>query len=293
MQGKFLHYVSLCLLMVCLLLGQMQMASAQDKWYWLGSDNNYSKFFDPYSVVATESAQTSHGAVPMVIDVWTKTNYSYTGAQETLAAYGLNFNPAQLAYSTALMRVRPQVRTLQYLQENFYDPQGKIIWSNTTARAPKEINSQQFDEAFYTATVDQAFHQLRETERAKASDRWLTIADITAPDGVNTHTTADTSTMRMRGNNLVFWEWQEVKNQNGQVTEIRFMKMAMNLPQSTQKIVTGRYWSPSTGWKSMDDNLDGEYHMIPADSDAYKAVVALRDYVSSHEDWVNRYRTDN
>lgn len=292
MRCKMFHYFALCLLVSGLLLGSISMASAQDNWYWLSSDNSYSKFFDPHSVVTVETAQTSHGTVPTMVDVWTKTNYSYTGAQETLSAYGLNFNPAQLSFSTALMRMSPQLRTVQYMQENFYDPQGKIIWSNTNPGKVKEINSQQFDEAFYTATMDQAFHQLKETERAKASDRWLTIGDVTAPDGVNTHTTADTSTMRMRGNNLVFWEWQEVKNANGQVTEIRFMKMSMNLPQSTQKIVTGRYWSPSSGWQSMDSNLDGEYHMIPSDSKEYQEVETLRQYVTAHEEWVNRYRVD-
>ena len=300
MKKRIIHCLGLGVLALCLLVGQLSTAaaaaSAQPEatgWYWLSSDDNYSKYFDPESVVVTNSVSTAHGQVPTEIQVWTKTAYSYSGAKETLAAYGLakSFpDPAKLSYSMAQLLIRPQYRTVQYMAENFYDAQGDVIWSKADSEPKeKEINSQQFDESFYTAAVDQAFHQNDETERAKSADRWTTIFDVTTPEGARTHTTADTSTMRMRGDNLIFWEWQETKDSNGKVVEIKFLKMAINLPQATEKVVSGKYWTAQSGWQSLDDSLDGQYRMVNRNSNEYKTITALRQYVEANYKWVHRY----
>ena len=60
-----------------------QQAESQQQWYWLASDDNYSKYFDPESVVVTRTVETAHGKVPTEIQVWTKTTYSYGGAKDT------------------------------------------------------------------------------------------------------------------------------------------------------------------------------------------------------------------
>lgn len=295
MKKQIIHWLGLGVLMFWLLAGQTVLAAAaqQPGWYWLSSDDNYSKYFDPESVVVTNSVLTAHGPVPTEIQVWTKTAYSYSGAQETLNAYGLanKFNdPGKLSYSTAQLLIKPQYRTVQYQEEHFYDAQGTVIWSKADpAPKEKEINSQQFDEAFYTAAVDQAFHQSTETERAKAENRWTTIFEVTTPEGARTHTTADTTTMRMRGDNLIFWEWQETKDANGKVVEIKFLKMAVNLPQATEKVVSGKYWTAQSGWQSLDDSLDGQYRMVSKTSNEYKTITALREYVDRNAAWVNRY----
>src|SRR5574344_152348 len=111
MDKRIIHCLGLGVLALCLLVGQLSTAaaaaSAQPEatgWYWLSSDDNYSKYFDPESVVVTNSVSTAHGQVPTEIQVWTKTAYSYSGAKETLAAYGLakSFpDPAKLSYSMA------------------------------------------------------------------------------------------------------------------------------------------------------------------------------------------------
>lgn len=273
-----------------------ESAAPDDQWYWLSSDDNYSKFFDPESVVVTRTVEATQGKVPTEIQVWTKTAYSYGGAKETLNAYGLSKifpDPSQLAYSMAQLTIKPQYRTVQYSLENFYDAQGRVIWSKDDPNAKeKEVNSQQFDEAFYTAAVDQAFHQTAEEDHAKAKDRWGTIFDYTTTDGVRTHITADTSTMRMRGDNLIFWEWQETKDADGKVVEIKFQKMAVNLPQATEKVISGRYWTPQTGWQSLDESLDGQYRMIRKGSSEYRTIVTLREYVKENHDWVYRYSLD-
>ena len=282
----------LFLLMVLPLLGGMP-DRAEAGWYWLSSDDHYSKYFDPESVVVTNQVDTARGLVPTEIQVWTKTAYSYGGAQETLQNYGLNrkiTNPASLAYSTAQLLIRPQYRTVRYLQESFYDSAGNVIWSRSDGtEREKEITSQQFDEAFYDAAVDQAFHQSAETERAAAKDRWTTIYDEASADGVRVHITADTTTMRMRGDNLVYWAWKETKDANGKVVEIQFLKMAVNLPQATAKIISGKSWTAQTGWQSMDESLDGQYRMISKTSSEYKMIRALRSYVQANSKWVNRY----
>ena len=266
---------------------------AEPSWYWLGSDDKYSKYFDPASVVITASVATDRGKVPTEIKVWTKTTYSYGGAQETLEAYGLNSkfpDPNQLAYSTAQLVIKPQYRTIQYAAEHFYNKNGEIIWSKADPKAvEKEINSQQFDEDFYAAAVDQAFHQNVEKERVTAKNRWLTVFDVTTTDGVRTHIKADTSTMRMHGENLVFWQWQETKDHSGQVREIKFLKMAVNLPQATEKAIAGKYWTPAEGWKSLEAAIDGQYRMVTPNSPEYKYIVELRHYVENNYAWVHRY----
>ncbi len=266
---------------------------AESEWYWLASDDKYSKFFDPSSVVITRRVETDRGKVPTEIKVWTKTSYSYGGAQETLAAYELDkkfTDPNQLAFSTAQLVIKPQYRTVQYVTEHFYNAAGEVIWSKADPQAKeKEINSQQFDEAFYAAAVDQAFHQNVEKERINAKDRWVTVFDATMPDGMHTHTIVDSSTMRMRGDNLIFWQWQEVKDSTGQVKEVKFLKMAVNLPQATEKAVSGKYWSPAAGWKSLAEAIDGQYRMVPPESPEYQYIVTLRNYVEKHHAWVHRY----
>ena len=103
---------------------------AKEQWYWLASDDNYSKYFDPESVVVTRTVETARGKIPTEVQVWTKTAYSYGGAQETLAAYGLSEkfpDPSQLSFSTAQLVIKPQYRTVQCVAEHFYDANGNVI----------------------------------------------------------------------------------------------------------------------------------------------------------------------
>jgi len=265
----------------------------EQQWYWLASDDKYSKYFDPESVVVTRTVETAHGKVPTEIQVWTKTTYSYGGAKDTLAAYGLSDkfpDASKLNFSTAQLVIRPQFRTVQCVAEHFYDASGAVIWSEANAAAKeKEVNSQNFNEDFYAAAVDQAFHQNREMERVNAKNRWLTVFDSTSPDGVYTHTKVDTSTVRMQGSNLVFWQWQEIKDSAGQVMEIKFLKMAVNLPQATEKAIAGQYWTPNGGWQSLEAAIDGQYRMVSRNSEEYRYILELRNYVENHSAWVHRY----
>lgn len=292
MQKNILHLLSVLALALVLVAGGTGEAAAG--WTWLSSDANYSKYIDAESVVVTRAVQTAHGKVPTEIEVWTKTGYSYAGAQETIDSYELakKLDPSELNYSEARLLIKPQNRTVQYLEEHFYDANGKVVWSKATPGKVHEVNSQQFDEAFYTAAIDQAMGTTDETARAKAADRWLTIYDVTTSAGIRTHMTADTSTMRMKDNNLIFWEWQETKDANGKVVEIKFLKVAVNLPEATEKVITGQYWSAITGWRSMDESLDGNYRMISKTSSEYQAIVELRKCADSHSLWIHRYSID-
>ena len=270
---------SLLLLLVCFLFMPLGIVRAEG-WYWLSSDSKYSKYFEPSSVHVTHSAETSHGSVATEITAWTKTTYSYEGAKETLDNYGLSGlipDPAQLSYSLAEVAINPQNRTIQYTKEDFYNPQGAVIWSKVDGRV-KEITSQQFDEAFYDAIVDSVFG-VGEVDRASAKDRWLT----------QTHVTADTTTMRMKGDNLLFWQWSEHKDADGNVTKITFMKRTVNLPQGTERLIRAETWTPSQGWQDVESGLDGAYHMIAADSPAYQGLLQLRAYAKANAIWVHRY----
>lgn len=284
------------LLMFVLCLCATSFALADDAggtdWYWLSSDEKYSNFFDPASVVATASVETARGRVPTEIEAYIKTGYSYGGAQETIAAYGIGGvipDPAQLAFSVALLKVNPQNRTVQYMKEDFYDASGRVLWSHTDGRE-KEINSQSFDEQYYDAIVDHVFHQ-HELERRVAQDRWqdLWTSEV---DGLTTTAIADTTTMRRKGDNLIYWEWDTVKNVAGDTLEIKFLKKAVNLPQGTERIVAARYWSGQTGWKDMEDDMGGAYRLIKSGMPQADGLTVLRLYAKDHAAWVDRYRID-
>ena len=283
-----------CILAVvlCLTVCQHSVADAAEHWYWLGSDAKYGKFFDPVSVVVTKKVKTERGFVATEIEAWTKTTYSYAGAAETIENYKIKDslpNPGKLAYSLAQVRINPQNRTVQYVRENFYDADGKVIWSKAEDRE-KEVNSQGFDDEFYAAIVDEVFRQ-GEMARRMAEDRWITLWQA-EQGGVTTHVTADTTTMRLRGDNLILWEWEEQKDAAGGVLEIKFMKKSVNLPNGTERFVSGKYWSPKTGWRVLEDDMDGVYRPIAETSPEHKGLVRLRAFAKGYSTWVNRYRID-
>lgn len=266
-----------------------QAAPEETGWYWLSSNDKYSNYFDPSSIVATGSVETAHGRVATEIEAYIKTSYSYGGAQETIQNYGIQNvipNPAQFAYSVALLKVNPQNRTVQYAKEDFYDPQGKVVWSHADDKE-KEVNSQSFDEQFYTVIVDNVFHE-GETERAKAKDRWLTLY-TSEVDGLTTTAQADTTTMRKKGDNLLFWEWDTLKDAAGNTLEVKFLKKAVNLPQGTERVIRAQYWSGQTGWQDLEDDLGGAYRMISSSTLQAQGLTALRTYAQTHVKWVNRY----
>lgn len=288
--------LTVALLMFVLCLCATSFALADDAggtdWYWLSSDEKYSNFFDPASVVATASVETARGRVPTEIEAYIKTGYSYGGAQETIAAYGIGAvipDPAQLAFSVALLKVNPQNRMVQYMKEDLYDASGRVLWSHTDGRE-KEINSQSFDEQYYDAIVDHVFHQ-HELERRVAQDRWqdLWTSEV---DGLTTTAIADTTTMRRKGDNLIYWEWDTVKNVAGDTLEIKFLKKAVNLPQGTERIVAAHYWSGQTGWKDMEDDMGGAYRLIKSGMPQADGLTVLRLYAKDHAAWVDRYRID-
>ena len=265
--------------------------SKNDNWYWLSADDKYSKFFDPKSVKVVKKAKTEDGKeVPTEIEAWTKTEYSPEGAESTINEYKISNalpDSSVLKYSLALLKINPQNRTVQYAREDFYNAEGTVIWSTSDGRV-KEINSKAFDEDFYAAIVDEVFRH-GEVDRKNAKDRWIDLWTYTDDKGNTTKVIADTTTMQLKGTNLVVWEWQEKKNSAGQVIEIRFMKKAVNLPQGTERITAGSMWTATDKWTDLDDEYDGAYRSIKDDDPAYKGLVRLRAFAKGYSTWVTRY----
>lgn len=266
--------------------------SKDSEWYWLASNNKYSKYFAPISVrVLKQTSNEAGKEIPTEIEAWTKTTYTNIGAAETIKNYGIsNILPDSkvLSYSLALLKINPQTRTVQYSREDFYNAQNKVLWSKTDGRI-KEINSQAFDEDFYAAIIDEVFRQ-GEVERKKAADRWIELWTFTDPDGVTTTVTADTTTFQLKGTNLIFWEWQETKGANKKVSEIRFMKKSINLNQGTERMVSGEIWTASNKrWKALEDDYGGKYRMIKNNDPDYKGLIRLRAFAKGYSTWVKRY----
>ncbi len=293
---RSLRLAWLTMLLCLLAAGAVQAAEtsqAAENWTWIASDQKYGKFYAPAHV----KTEASINGVATRISAWTKTVYSFGGAQETIANYGIEASipdPRQLAYSLALVEVHPQTREIEYIQENFYSPDHKVIWSKVyeTPRTVKEINSQAFDEDFYVVIVDTVFHH-GEHDRQQAQDRWISLWQSTLPDGSTVNSMADTTTMRLTADNLVFWEWLETKDKAGNVVEVKFMKKALNAAQGTEKIIRGTVWTTAAGWQDMGPSLDGRYTAIPAGSAAEKGLVRLRAFIKGYQFWLNRYRTDS
>ena len=262
------------------------------EWFWLASNNKYSKYFAPNSVRIVKQAITESGKeIPTEIEAWTKTTYTVDGAKETIKNYEItNILPDAkiLSYSLALLKINPQTRTVQYSREDFYNAQNKVLWSKTEGRV-KEINSQAFDEDFYAAIVDEVFKQ-GEMERKKSADRWIELWTFTSSDGVTTTVTADTTTFQLKGTNLILWEWQETKGADKKVMEIKFMKKAINLNQGTERMVSGEIWTiTNKRWKTFEDDYGGAYRMIKNDEPDYKGLVRLRAFAKGYSTWVKRY----
>lgn len=286
---KFLFLLMLLCACVFTVNGTALAAPGDDiGWYWISSDDKYTKSYAPVEV-KVEKYSDNH--VPCLIKAITKTGYSFGGAKETLENYGLkDIQPTRLSYSIATVLVNPQQRTMAYVDEVFYDSAGQELWSKSSQNLKyKEINSQEFDEDFYVYIVDTVFG-MGEVERSKADDRWLMLWQKTDKDGGTVHSMADTTTMRFHDDdNLIYWEWQEVKNPQGAVTEIRFQKKAVNLPQETEKIVRYMHWG-SQGWHDLtESDTDGNYHAITKNSEGYEALTRLRVYEGDYEPWVTRY----
>lgn len=261
-------------------------------WYWLASNSKYSKFFAPDSVRVLKQATTDDGKeIPTEIEAWTKTTYTEDSARETIKKYEITNilpNPKILSYSLGLLRINPQTRTVQYAREDFYNAQNKVIYSKIDGRI-KEINSQSFDEDFYAAIVDEIFKQ-GEIDRKNAEDRWIELWSFTSPDGVKTTVTADTTTMQLKGSNLIVWEWQETRGADKKVLEIRFMKKSVNLSQGTERTVSGDVWTlANKRWNVLEDDYGGAYRMIRNDEPDYKGLVRLRAYAKGYSKWVKRY----
>jgi hypothetical protein len=269
---------------------------AATEWFWLDSNDKYSKYFDADSVTINKKVVTKDGReIAIEIEAWTKTTYSYEGAAETIKNYGISNilpDPHALAYSLALLRVNPQNRTLQYIREDFYNAKDQVVWSKEEGRV-KEITSRTFDEEFYCAIVDEVFQMgERDRKRAPAEERWIELWTYTDEDGSTTTLSADTTTMRLKGSNLILWEWQVTKNSAGKTSEIRFMKKSVNLTQGTEVIKDGQTWTPNNSWQELKDDYDGAYRMIKTDEPDYKGLVRLRAYVKNNQSWVNRYSLD-
>lgn len=260
-------------------------------WSWISSDEKYGKFFSPANV---KIVAQSNG-VATRISAWLKTVFSPAGARETIENYEMAAqipDPSQLAYTLSLVEISPQERTIEYVQENFYDRAGNSIWQKIyEPRTVKEINSQAFDEDFYVVVTDHVFRH-GEVARQKAEDRWISLWSATMPDKSRTEVIADTTTMRLRGDNIIYWEWSETKDGSGNIVEVKFTKKTVNLSQGTQKTLSCRSWDAEGGWTDVTDGLDDTYQEIKKGTQAEKGLVRLRAFSKGYTYWLNRYRTD-
>lgn len=284
------------LVMAALFVGVLPYCQAvasevPDNWYWLASDAKYGKYFVPDKVTVVKSLNVAglENAVPTVIHAWVKTSFTYEGARETIASYGLTDilpDPSSLAYSVALVEVNPQNRTFRYLEEDFYDQDDNVIWSKRTPRSEKEMNSEQYDETFYAAIVDRVFG-MGELERLTSPTRWLELWQARLADGSEESAIADTTTMRIKGEQLFYWEWFTKKNAQGVVEKVEFKKRILNVPMGTISTKNGKIWTPTAGWQDLEET-DLSFHGIQKSHKEYAGLLRLRTYTANNLAWLYR-----
>lgn len=274
----------LCLVVLIMfgLLHAQTSFAADSEWYWISSNDKYSKYFS-MTRIRTVASQDN---IPTNIEDWIKTGYAPGGAAETISNLKLPINdPNQLVYSLARIQINPQERTLRYIEEIFYDKDGKPLYTlNYTKPVDKDINSQSFDEKFYAMIVDRVFNK-GEGGRLIADNRWLTLWTNSSGDS-----SADTATMRQVGNDVYVWQWQENKDSTGNVSSIQFEKKQYNVTSLTAKTLKYNFWSASTGWIDKTASLDKNMHSIVPESTEDVEFQKIKQYAANNPSWVKRYQ---
>lgn len=291
MKKKILSRISAFVIGSLLMCSTALAVPGEGQWYWLTSDDNYSKYYDMDMV----KVEQSFGNTAVKISAIIRTDYSPGGAVGTIKNYKLDdiIDPLELKCSIAEVEINPQNRTLAYRSETFYDAEDRVLWQKDyNPLKPKEINSQEFDEIFYTNIVDRVMGGGEETRR-KAADRWLSLWRNPSEVGGTTKAMADTSTMRLKGDNIIFWEWEETRSREGKVTRILFQKKVFDVVRSRYKITQSKQWTAQNGWQELTQYIDGMYHEIEPQSTDFDSMQIVKLYGETHRKWLTRYSLDN
>lgn len=274
--------ICLTVLIIFGLINAQTSFAADSEWYWISSNDKYSKYFS-MTRIRTVASQDN---IPTNIEDWIKTGYAPGGAAETISNMKLPINdPNELVYSLARIQINPQERTLRYIEEIFYDKNGKPLYTlNYANPVDKDINSQSFDEKFYAMIVDRVFNK-GEGGRLISDNRWLTLWSNSSGDS-----SADTATMRQVGNDVFVWLWQENKDGAGNVSSIQFEKKQYNVSALTAKTLKYNFWSANTGWVDRTASLDKNMHSIVPESTEDVEFQKIKQYAANNQAWVKRYQ---
>lgn len=276
--------ICLAILMVFSLIHSSVSFADDSEWYWISSDDKYSKYFS-MTRITTVSSQKN---IPTCIEDWIKTGYAPGGAAEAINNMKLPIDdPNKLTYSLARIQINPQERTLRYMEEIFYDKDGTALYTlKYTNPVVKDINSQSFDEKFYAMIVDRVFNK-GEGGRLISKDRWLTLWDNSSGDSA-----ADTATMRQINNDIFVWIWQENKDTSGNVSSIQFMKKQYNVKSLTAQTLKYHFWSAQTGWIDQTAKVEGVHSIIPESTEDVE-FGKIKAYAAKNPSWVFRYQLNN
>lgn len=278
---KIIKHISILILFMLTFTSITIANAASPNWYWISSNDKYSKFF------ATNFIRITHkeNNIPTTVEDWVKTNYSLDGARETIKNMKLPIaNPADLSYSIATVQLNPQARTICYLDEIFYDKNGKALYRAIPAKPiHKDINSRSFDEKFYTMIIDRVFNQ-GETSRLSSKTRWLNLWNNDKGTA-----SADTATIRRIGNNVIVWIWQENKN-NTTISSIQFMKKEYNLKTGEVRTIRYDFWSPKTNWVDRTATDAKGFHNANTTTTELAEFTAIKAFANRYPKWSTRYQ---
>ena len=278
------NIICITVLMIVSLIQSSVSLAADSEWYWINSDNKYSKFFSMTRI----NVVASQNNIPTAVEDWIKTGYAPGGAAEAIKNMKLSIDdPNKLVYSLARIQINPQERTLRYLEEIFYDKDGNALYTlNYANPVDKDINSQAFDEKFYAMILDRVFNK-GEGGRLISKERWLNLWSNSSGSS-----SADTATLRQIGNNVIVWIWQENKDSNGNVSSIQFMKKEYDVKNLKARTLKYNFWSADTNWIDKTPSLSKDMHSIVPESTEDVEFAQIKQYASKFPSWARRYQLD-
>ena len=257
-------------------------AFAETKWEWICSDNKYSQFFAPETLEKDTVIKT--------ITVWTKTTYSYEGAEKTIKAYGkegLITDPSRLSFSMSRVKMDTQERKILYLDKIFYDANGKVLWRKQQNNNWKEITPYCYNEKIFYGIMDYIFHR-QDFKMVNDKDRWIPVA-YSEKNGNSTGIWTDKLSIINFDNYATAYKRSTTRDSdNNVIREIEF-KVKYNFSNNSITFTRMSVWEINKGWFITNHEIkDNPSAIVPGSQGEYE-YTTIRDFIKNNNDFVNRY----
>ena len=258
-------------------------AFAETKWEWICSNNKYSQFFAPETLDQNITSKT--------ITVWTKTTYSYEGAEKTIKSYNkdnLITDPSRLSYSMSRIIINPQERKILYLSEVFYDTNGKSLWAEQSNNDWDEITPYSYNEKIFYGILDYVYHRQDLNMVNDDKNRWIPIA-YDEKDGKSSGLWIDKLSIIKYDNYATAWERHITRDSSNKVINKIEVKIRYNFFNNSTKFICISVWEINKGWVVSKNDVNEAPNTVIPDSQGEYEYNTIRDFIKNNSDFIDRY----